>query len=554
MTDQSTTQVTDRSSPLDSVRADRLLALLLALLLAFVAAFFVYETWGGLDRPGIFHDEKAYLLQARIYADLKWTEPTPPVPSLWEQVHVFVEPHYASRYPPGFPAVLAIGAAFGVPGLIPVLLTGATAALLFLFGSKLFGRWTAFVATALWAAAPLNTEWRATYLSESLTGFLWVAWCWCAWRYRREGRRRDLVVTSLLVAFAGITRPVTAMALALPLPFVFWPRLRTAAGRRDATVAIAAGLVICSIVPVWNRAVLDSWTTTPYAEYSARTFPFDMPNLRVDWSPPPREIPPDHQALADEQRRPYERRTVAGMPREYWQRLKQLGGAAIPYELHELRYLAPLGLLAAGGVGLVALASALLLLLAHITMPHSLNWTIYYLDVFPVVAFGAVIALARAGAVARDRLPSLARLRRFLPGAALAAGLALLAAGGTRWAPQDADNDGWMHREIFFRSGLCALPPGRKMVFVKPRLGSSPHHILVDNDPRWDRSDAWIVRAWDTPRHVALMAAAPDRQAYYYDEKSGWFSRMNRDGTVEPEGVIHVVRADHSKGRGIRCR
>src|SRR5579864_8646468 len=90
----------------------------LALMLAVAAACFVYMAWGGLNRPGMYHDEKGYLLQSRIFTDFKFAEPPPPVPGLWEQIHVFVEPHYASKYPPGFPMVLALGSAVGLPGLI----------------------------------------------------------------------------------------------------------------------------------------------------------------------------------------------------------------------------------------------------------------------------------------------------------------------------------------------------------------------------------------------------------------------------------------------------
>lgn len=546
MADQPASGASNRARPIVSDR-------MLALFLAVVAAAAVYATWGGLDRPGLYHDEKAYLFQARTYAGLSWTEPTPPVPELWEQVHVFTTPTYASKYPPGFPAVLAPGAAIGLPGIIPISLAGATAALVFLLGTRLFGRWSAFAATALWISAPANTTWRAAYFSESLTGVLWLAWTWCAWRFREHGRRGDVVAAALLVAFGGITRPVTAIALSVPLIWIVWPRLRTAAGRRHALVAVAAGLIICAIVPVWNHAVLGEWSTVPYAEYSARTFPFDHPSLNTDYSAPPRDLPDDIAGLADEQRRQYEQRSVARMPVEFLQRVDQLGAAALPPVFSVLRFAAPVGLLVAGAPGVVALAFVFVLVLAHITMPHTPNWTIYYLDVFPIVAFGvvlAVTAMARAFAV---RLPAAALHGH---GAmAMLAGGGLLAAGSLVWAPPRVDRHGWMQREVLFRAGVCALPPGPKTVFVTRRPGSSPHHILVDNDPAWRASDVWVVRAWDPAQHRALMAAAPERAAYHYDERAGWFTAMDSMGVPSPPpGPVHVLRTNLSKGRGIACR
>jgi hypothetical protein len=307
---------------------------------------------------------------------------------------------------------------------------------------------------------------------------------------------------------------------------------------------------------VWNHAVLGDWRKLPYAEYSAQTFPFDMPTWNTDWSPPPREIPPDLEALADVQRVPFEQRTLASLPGAFLDRADQLGRAALPTTLSWLRFLVPVGLFLAGAAGAVAFASVLLLLLAHLTMPHPPDWTIYYLDVFPVVTFAVVIALgAIAARVYRAmRAAAVALAPAHGLGVALVSGLVLIAAGATSWRPPRIDEHAWMQREKMFRAGVCALPAGKKMVFVKSEPGASPHHNLIDNDPRWGRSDTWIVREWDTARHRALMDAAPDRAAYFYDEKARWFARMNRDGMPTREGVVNVLGMDTSRGAGLRCR
>jgi hypothetical protein len=306
-------------------------------------------------------------------------------------------------------------------------------------------------------------------------------------------------------------------------------------------------------VPVWNHAVLDDWKTVPYTEYSARTYPFDMPTLATNWAPAPRELPPDMVALGDVQRLTYEGRSVAQFPRLFVDRLNELAKAALPTDLRALRFLAPIGLLFAGGAGAVAFASVAALLLFYITMPHDRLWTIYYLEVFPVVAFGAVLALRRWAELAAAGVRSFASLPTHAPLFAIILGLALLAGGLTRWLPQRVDDHAWTRSEIFFRAGVCALPPGDKTIFVQPRPDASPHHTLIDNDPRWDRSDTWIVRAWDTARNRALIDAAPNRAAYVYDEKAGWFARMERDGTPTREGILNVLRIDLAPGRGYTC-
>ena len=103
------------------------------------------------------------------------------------------------------------------------------------------------------------------------------------------------------------------------------------------------------------------------------------------------------------------------------------------------------------------------------------------------------------------------------------------------------------------RSGVCSLPPGDKIVFVQRRPDWSPHHNLVDNDPRWESSEAWIVRAWTPERHRALMEAAPGRAAYHFDAMSGWFAPMQPDGAPGTARILHVLDTDRRLGRGIEC-
>jgi hypothetical protein len=91
-------------------------------------------------------------------------------------------------------------------------------------------------------------------------------------------------------------------------------------------------------------------------------------------------------------------------------------------------------------------------------------------------------------------------------------------------------------------------------VFVQQRADASPHHSLIDNDPRWKTSDTWIVRSWTADRNRALIAAAPERATYFYDENAGWLARMLPDGTPTREGVVNVLKVDLAAGQGLTCR
>ena len=59
---------------------------------SLVTSGVVRLVWRSFSEPAIVHDERAYLLQAAIFARGHWTVPSPPIPAFFEQMHVFVEP------------------------------------------------------------------------------------------------------------------------------------------------------------------------------------------------------------------------------------------------------------------------------------------------------------------------------------------------------------------------------------------------------------------------------------------------------------------------------
>ena len=70
---------------------------------------------GLFHEPGTVHDERAYLLQAEIFARWHWTAPAPPLASFFEQMHVFIEPAVFAKYPPAHALTLAPGIWLGRP-------------------------------------------------------------------------------------------------------------------------------------------------------------------------------------------------------------------------------------------------------------------------------------------------------------------------------------------------------------------------------------------------------------------------------------------------------
>ena len=149
-----------------------------------VSAILTWYVWGSLAEPGVIHDERAYLLQARIFAAGRWTGEVPLLPGFFEQMHVFVVPRLAAKYPPGHALLAVPGVWLGLQGLVPVLMTGIAGALLFAIVRRVAAPMPAFLTWALWSTSATNLLWRASYLSQSTSAALWLVSLWAFSRWR----------------------------------------------------------------------------------------------------------------------------------------------------------------------------------------------------------------------------------------------------------------------------------------------------------------------------------------------------------------------------------
>lgn len=487
-----------------------------------VTALLVAFVWGGLNGVASYHDERAYLVQARLLSHLTWTAPAPPLSIFFEMPHLFVDPRIFARYPPGHSLLLVPGLWLGLTGLIPVLLSGITGALTYVIARRLAGVWIALAAWGVWTVAPETLDWHSSYFSETATSALWlcVLLALMSWRARERGWLLALIVGG--VAWMGITRPVTGIALGIPIAVVViataWNRRSLLGWKRSAAI----GAVICAIVPYWSWTTMGSPTRLPYAEYSQWYFPFDMPGFVRDSSPPLRELPPDFEALANSTRRAYEGHVPSAMPgnfvtRAYFVARTSLGPVAEP-----LIAMVPLGMIAlGGGVSLFAGVSFALLVAAYLVMPHANGWTIYYLEIFPVVPLFAMAGFSwfaqRLCANAEARRWSLFT-PRLLHAASFAVPALLIALTATRIPERQRHDTLRSARQQLARVLISELPDARAVIFVRRTGPMSPHFTLWDvlGDPA--TTPTWIVRDLGDVRNAELVALASERKPYLLDE------------------------------------
>ncbi|MGH7636851.1 MAG: ArnT family glycosyltransferase [Gemmatimonadaceae bacterium] len=475
-----------------------------------ISALVIWFTWGELEPRPLNQDEMSYVLQAEIFATGRWTAPSPPLPEFFEQPHVQVVPALASKYPPGHALVLTLGALVGFTPLLPLLLTGATAALLFALVTRVTNPWVALVAWPTWLFAPGILRFQPGYMSELTSVPLVLASWWALLSWRETRRRRWLLTLALCIGWGAITRPLTMLAIAIPIGIVVIRDVVRGRHWKDFGLAFALGTALLGILPVWSAQTTGSWRVSPIQKYRLDYLPFDKIGFTPDSTPPRREY-----AMSKVLVETYDffmaartEQSVEALPLTILHRTLGNITGLFKGERLLLLVLALAGLFYATPPMRFALASSLLLFAAYVPYAHWAGWTIYYLETVPVAAaFTGLGTWHLAQRVSRARSPMACTLMA-----------ALIAVTGV---PRAVEWRGYHRNNIFSAMNrelvklLPKLPsPGILFVHYSSQMPSNP--AIVRNSASLDAEPMWIVHDLG-PRNTELSAAAPDRATHVLD-------------------------------------
>jgi hypothetical protein len=481
-------------------------------------AALVYRVWGGLTPEPIFHDEIAYVFQARLFAEGRWAAASPPMADLFAQPHLLVAPVMASKYPPGHSLLLSLGQRFGMPALVVLALAALRAATTFALARRLSNGAIA-LGTCILLLHGGSLHWAASYFSETTTGALLLVGWYALLRWHQEGGRRWIVLLALALGWCAITRPFSAVLFALPIGAVVLRDVLRTGRWRDLTLAMAVGSAVVAILPLWSARTTGDWRVTPLSLYARDYMPYDRPHFGVDTTTPRRELPQDLAQIVVSLRREERDHTVANLPRIAASRLPHVA-LATWQEPVSASILAVIGLAAAPPALWIGVASAVALFVGHLAHPTWATWTIYYMEIAPVLVFLTVCGLARLLAIIA-RAPRGAIGRRTAPPAtdALVAAcvLALVLV-----VPLEVDLERVWHAENVryqdrFRAALARVP-GPAVLFVRHAPWHSPHYSILTNGPDWENASVWVVADRGHARNVELMHRAPRRRAFVFDE------------------------------------
>jgi hypothetical protein len=318
---------------------------------------------------------------------------------------------------------------------------------------------------------------------------------------------------------------------------------------KELAAPFGVGFAFLGLWFLWCQRTTGSPLHTPWALYTRDYIPDDAMGFGLTGLAPLRRLNPD-MAVFNEQfvQAMHVHYTLASVPHQLWRRV-----VAIAANMWATRAmflpLAALALFTTSAALWFALGTTALLVLAYLSYAHAPQWSVYYIEIQPVLAFATALAWWRlASFIANKRLAwPLRRVPEVTPGAvfAIIVSALMLAPYATRMAPhiavEKAEGSEY-HRD--FRDLLKLIPDAHSMVFIRYGPSHSPHMALVTNEPDLARARVWTVYDLGA-EDVKLMRLDPHRAPYLFDEQHRVLIPLDSTGAPHFD---HLIREPGTAG------
>lgn len=246
----------------------RRIALLFSLSAVLLSAWVTQNVFEAVPH---LEDEVAYVWQARLLADLRFSIPSPP------EADNFLVPFVVDyqglrfgKYPPGWPAALALGILLGLRAWVNPILAGFGIWLTYRLGERVFSPGVGLLAAGLTVTSPFFLVNSGSLLSHPLglvcsAGFA-LGWLEAFSLPEDTPRRGWTLLAALCLGVLCLSRPYSAMAVALPFGvhglIILWRGSRAARLRLAGFSALV--LVMAAMVFAWQAAVTGDPLLNPY--------------------------------------------------------------------------------------------------------------------------------------------------------------------------------------------------------------------------------------------------------------------------------------------------
>src|SRR5579872_7196883 len=225
------------------------------------------------------HDEFSYLLAGDTFAHGRLTNPTPPMWTHFESIHINMRPTYMSMYPPGQGFLLAFGEWLGHAWIGVLLSAGVGCAL---------------ICWMLQAWLPPKWALLGGFLCVLQIGILsyWTNWYYCGWlpalggalalgalpRLQKRPRVSEALLLGVSIALLAISRPYEGLFFSLPIAvaILVWtlrahgPNFLMAINRVIVPLALTMAVMV-AFIAYYNWRVSGNVLLMPY-QINQRTY------------------------------------------------------------------------------------------------------------------------------------------------------------------------------------------------------------------------------------------------------------------------------------------
>lgn len=177
-----------------------------------------FISWHVFDGVPGFLDSCAYMFQARLFAQGSLYAPLPPEHDFFEMQNIITYRKWYSQYPPGHPALLALGVLFGAPWIVNPILGALTIVCIYLLAQELYGGKIAKLSAVLAAGSSFFLLMSSEFTSHTSTlFFVTLAFLSFVWMVRKKRPFLSSVVCGVSLGIALLCRPYTTVWLCVPM-------------------------------------------------------------------------------------------------------------------------------------------------------------------------------------------------------------------------------------------------------------------------------------------------------------------------------------------------
>lgn len=167
--------------------------------------------------PGSY-DGCLYMFQARLFSHGMLFAPMPPEPQSFENILAILSDKWYTQFPPGYPALLAVGVLLGIPWLVNPLLGALTIMGIYLIAAQLYNAKIAKLSALLASASSFFLFMSSEFLSHTSTlFFITLAFLCFVWMVKKRCPLLASICCGTALGIALLCRPYTTAWVCVPL-------------------------------------------------------------------------------------------------------------------------------------------------------------------------------------------------------------------------------------------------------------------------------------------------------------------------------------------------